>query len=249
MKEHILVVDDERPIVKLISYHLEREGYRTTGCHDGEVACQLIREQPFDLVILDLMLPGMTGWDVLRIARNEGKKFPVIILSARGEEVDKVAGLELGADDYVTKPFSPRELVARVRAHLRRVSSMQPEDNSPRKLKYGPLVLDEDSREVFVGDQPVELTTKEFDLLSYMMKQPGRVFTRENLLSQVWGYDFEGDTRTVDVHISRVRQKIDGALGGSAETSVIETVRGVGYKLVLPAPPFDENGGSANRGE
>ncbi|MGI6628889.1 MAG: response regulator transcription factor [Bacillota bacterium] len=249
---------------------------------------RLIREQCFDIVILDLMLPKISGWDVLRLARNEGKVFPVILLSARDEEVDRVAGLELGADDYVTKPFSPRELVARVRAQLRRasatgahisangtnMSSPEPETSpemtpevapghapafgtdyastrtpgaqesayehtpqpqlSPGAIHVGPIVIDEGAREVFAAGTPVDLTAKEFDLLDYMAKQPGRVFTRDILLSAVWGYEFEGDTRTVDVHISRLRQKLDPALTPDSNSgqSIIATVRGVGYKLL-----------------
>lgn len=293
------MVDDEQAIVKLVSYHLERDGYSTVPCYDGESALRLVREQCFDLVILDLMLPKVSGWDVLRLARNEGKVFPVILLSARDDEVDRVAGLELGADDYVTKPFSPRELVARVRAQLRRISAMSqhtgavgtnmspPEPKtspgitpavasghasthavgvdyasqratpgtdysstrtngaqgliyehtpqfSPRAIHVGPIVIDEGAREVFAAGTPVELTAKEFDLLAYMANQPGRVFTRDILLSSVWGYEFAGDTRTVDVHISRLRQKIDPALAWDSNSgqSIIETVRGVGYKLL-----------------
>jgi two-component system alkaline phosphatase synthesis response regulator PhoP len=290
LSRRILVVDDEQAIVKLVSYHLERDGYSTVPCYDGESALRLIREQCFDLVILDLMLPKISGWDVLRLARNEGKVFPVILLSARDEEVDRVAGLELGADDYVTKPFSPRELVARVRAQLRRASatgthisangtnmiSPEPETSpettpevapghapahvfgadyaptyapaaqetayvhtpqpqfSPGAIHVGPIVVDESAREVFIAGKPVELTAKEFDLLAYMANQPGRVFTRDILLSAVWGYEFEGDTRTVDVHISRLRQKLDPALTWDSNSgqSIIATVRGVGYKLL-----------------
>ncbi len=274
------MVDDEQAIVKLVSYHLERDGYSTVPCYDGENALKLIREQYFDLIILDLMLPGISGWDVLRLARNEGKVFPVILLSARDEEVDRVAGLELGADDYVTKPFSPRELVARVRAQLRRASASgehagaigtnmtlpEPETSpemtpevapdyapactpaaqetaydhtpqpqfSPGSIHIGPIIIDESAREIFAAGTPVELTAKEFDLLAYMANQPGRVFTRNVLLSAVWGYEFEGDTRTVDVHISRLRQKIDPALtlDSNSGQSIIATVRGVGYKLL-----------------
>lgn len=236
LKKRILVVDDEKAITKLLSYHLEREGYETVCCYDGDEALRTLRGQSFDLVILDLMLPKISGWDVLRQARKEGKTFPVIILSARGEEVDKVAGLELGADDYVTKPFSPRELVARVGAHLRRTEGALNPDASEKRIEYGPILVDEAAREVRVKGKPLEFTAKEFDLLAHMIKQPGRVFTREHLLSNVWGYDFEGDTRTVDVHVSRLRQKIDSVLGTEGADSVIETVRGVGYKLVLKNP-------------
>jgi len=233
VEKRILIVEDEKPIAKLLSYHLEREGYQTVACYDGDEALRVLRGQAFDLVVLDLMLPKISGWDILRTARKEGKTFPVILLSARGEEADKVAGLELGADDYVTKPFSPRELVARVGAHLRRSNASLGQDAAEKNLVYGPIVLDENTREVSVAGVSLEFTAKEFDLLAHMMKQPGRVFTREHLLSKIWGYDFEGDTRTVDVHISRIRQKIDSAMGIAGEGSIIETVRGVGYKLIL----------------
>ena len=270
MAKRILIVDDEEAIVRLVAYHLERDGYDTVPCYDGETALRLIREHDFDLVILDIMLPEFSGWDVLRVARREGKSFPVIFLSARDEEVDRVAGLELGADDYVTKPFSPRELVARVRAQLRRMdmaaseaekgeklpeepsqpsyidSSVCPSEIGPKppltvgeNISVGYIIANTHTREVYISDKPIDLTAKEFDLLVYMMDQPRRVFTRGNLLSGVWGYDFEGDTRTVDVHISRLRQKIDPLIHEVARTqgidcpeSFLETVRGVGYRLV-----------------
>ena len=227
----ILVVDDEVAITKLISFHLQREGFEVAVCHDGESAYRDIRASEFDLVILDLMLPGLSGWDVLRLSRNSGKRFPVILLTARTDEVDKVAGLELGADDYVTKPFSPRELVARVRAHLRRrgePTGVEVAEGS--RLAVGTLSLDETSREAAVAGCPLQLTAKEFDLLAYLARHPGRVFTREALLENVWGYDFPGDTRTVDVHVSRIRQKLD-ASGSLGDVPEIETVRGVGYRL------------------
>ena len=234
MPARILVVDDETAITKLISFHLQREGFEVAVCHDGESAYQEISASDFDLVILDLMLPGMSGWDVLRLSRNSGKRFPVILLTARTDEVDKVAGLELGADDYVTKPFSPRELVARVRAHLRRLGERTVDGGGtgPR-LAAGALILDEGSRQAAVAGRPLQLTTKEFDLLAHFARHPGRVFTREALLGSVWGYEFAGDTRTVDVHVSRLRQKLDAA-APQADVPEIETVRGVGYRLAVP---------------
>ena len=273
LTKKILIVDDEEAIVRLLAYHLERDGYDTLAAYDGKTALKIIREHDLDLVILDIMLPEISGWDVLRVARSEGKSFPVILLSARDEEVDRVAGLELGADDYVTKPFSPRELVARVRAQLRRMdiatseaekeenvteSTPRPDSIDPmthssairgqpavsrdRILTVGYVTANIDSREVFVSQKPVDLTAKEFDLMVYMMNRPRRVFTRGDLLSAVWGYDFEGDTRTVDVHISRLRQKIDPLIHELAQThgtdcpeSFLETIRGVGYRLVSGA--------------
>lgn len=232
MAKRILVVDDEVAITKLVAYHLERDGFAVVTRNDGESAYDRIAAEDFDLVILDLMLPGMSGWDVLRLSRNAEKRFPVILLSARAEEVDKVAGLELGADDYVTKPFSPRELVARVRAHLRRKEELAggPERST---LSVGALTVDESARDVFVADTQILLTAKEFDLLAHMAKRPGWTFTRDSLLESVWGYEFAGDTRTIDVHVSRLRQKLQPFLA-RGDVPTIETMRGVGYKLVIP---------------
>lgn len=234
MGARILVVDDEAAITKLIAFHLEREGFEVVARRDGESAYRDICASDFDLVILDLMLPGMSGWDVLRLIRNGGKRFPVILLTARADEVDKVAGLELGADDYVTKPFSPRELVARVRAHLRRRDELVSGSGTPgSRLSLGALLLDEASRDVTLAGRPLALTAKEFDLLAHFARHPGRAFTRESLLESVWGYEFAGDTRTVDVHVSRLRQKL-GPIPGRVDIPVIETMRGVGYRLVIP---------------
>ncbi|MEX0975242.1 MAG: response regulator transcription factor [Bacillota bacterium] len=233
MAGRILVVDDEVAITKLVAYHLEREGFEVVSRYDGESAYNEIRSADFDLVVLDLMLPGMSGWDVLRLCRNAGKRFPVILLTARADEVDKVAGLELGADDYVTKPFSPRELVARVRAHLRRREELAGNEVGTSRLTVGALVLDEGTRDVAVARTLLALTAKEFDLLAYMARRPGRTFTRENLLESVWGYEFAGDTRTVDVHVSRLRQKLE-PFSAQNHVPTIETMRGVGYRLVLP---------------
>lgn len=221
------MVDDERAIVKLITYHLERDGFRVTPAYDGEEALKLIRSSPFDLVILDIMLPKVSGWDVLRTCRLEGRQFPVLFLTARTDEVDRVAGLELGADDYITKPFSPRELVARVRAHLRRLSPDP--GNEARAITVGPVSANQVTREVTVNGVPIDLTAKEFELLVCMMKHPGRVFTRGELLEKVWGWDTQADTRTVDVHVSRLRQKIDPLIG--SEESYIQTIRNVGYRV------------------
>lgn len=230
MNERILVVDDEKPIVKLVTYHLEREGFKVTPAYDGEEALRLLRSGEYDFVVLDIMIPKVSGWDVLRIMRREGLNAPVLLLSARSDEADRVAGLELGADDYVTKPFSPRELVARVRAHLRRVS--QEFGEKVQTVSYGPIEIHVQSREAFVNGSSLDLTTKEFDLLLFMAQQPGKVFTRDQLLSKVWGYDFQGDSRTVDVHVSRLRQKIEPLAG----ETLFETVRGVGYRLRASGP-------------
>lgn len=231
MEPRILVVDDEQAIVDLISYHLSREGFHVDKCYDGESALRRLRGDHWDLLILDLMLPRLSGWEVLRTLRMEKRNLPVLVLSARGEETDKVAGLELGADDYVTKPFSPRELVARVRAHLRR-KSMGEDESVPETIKLGPLEIDLPTRTVSVFGAPIDLTVKEFDLIAFLARNPDKVFSREKLLEEIWGYDFEGDTRTIDVHISRLRQKIDPLLFGPGEaTSLLESVRGIGYRL------------------
>ncbi len=231
MEPRILVVDDEQAIVDLISYHLSREGFRVDKCYDGESALRRLRGDHWDLLILDLMLPRLSGWEVLRTLRMEKRNLPVLVLSARGEETDKVAGLELGADDYVTKPFSPRELVARVRAHLRR-KAMGEDESPPETIKLGPLEIDLPTRTVTVSGTSIDLTVKEFDLLAFLARNPDKVFSREKLLEEIWGYDFEGDTRTVDVHISRLRQKVDPLLFGPGEaTSLLEPVRGIGYRL------------------
>jgi len=231
MSARILVVDDELAITKLVTYHLERDGFTVTPRYDGESAYNEIMSGDFDLVVLDIMLPRMSGWDVLRLARNAGKRFPVILLTARTDEVDKVAGLELGADDYVTKPFSPRELVARVRAHLRRRQESQTTSENQR-LTVGSLTIDQGTRDVTLDGSPLSLTAKEFDLLAHLAKKPGWTFTRDDLLESVWGYEFAGDTRTVDVHVSRVRQKLD-RMSKAREAPTIETMRGVGYKLAM----------------
>jgi len=221
-KETILVVDDERNIVELAKLYLEREGYRVESARDGVEALTKIRALKPALVVLDLMLPELDGWEVCRRVRAESD-VPIIMLTARSEDVDKIVGLELGADDYVTKPFNPRELVARVKAVLRRYErGLQP----TRPLHLGRLVIDPARREVTVDGKPLQLKAKEFDLLLTMARHRGLVLTRNQLLDQVWGYDFYGNTRTVDVHIARLRDKLAGS-GVS-----IETVWGVGYKLV-----------------
>ncbi|MCL6635618.1 MAG: response regulator transcription factor [Peptococcaceae bacterium] len=231
----ILVVDDEKNILELVRFNLEREGYQVLTAMDGDTALATARKEVPDLVVLDVMLPGINGLDVCRALHDDAatKNIPIIMLSARAEEVDRVLGLEMGADDYVTKPFSPRELVARVKARLRRARPEEPPEEEKAGLEAGtntgPLVIDEARYAVFLKGRKVDLTPKEFELLRFMSRQPGRVFTREFLLEQVWGYDYAGDSRTVDVHIRHVRQKLDEALPGGA--GLIETVRGVGYRF------------------
>ena len=219
----ILVVDDEVNIVELARLYLKNEGFTVVTAVDGKAAVEKVKQEAPDLVVLDIMLPGADGWEVCKQVR-QFSQVPIIMLTARGDDVDKIVGLELGADDYMVKPFNPRELVARVKAVLRRTDrSATPTDST---LTVGDVRLDPARREVFVNGQPLTLRAKEFDLLAYLMHSPGLVLSREQLLNAVWGYDFYGDTRTVDVHVAHLRDR----LAGSAVR--IETVWGVGYKLV-----------------
>ena len=220
----ILVVDDEKNIVELIKYNLEKEGYDVIACYDGFEAVNLARSEKPDLMILDIMLPGQGGLEVCRILRKE-TKIPIIMATARGEEIDKILGLELGADDYITKPFSPRELVARVKAVLRRSVSKTEEQD---ELVFDELRINLLRYEVKMGQKPIELKPKEFDLLRILATNPGKVFTRDFLLEQLWGYDYLGDTRTVDVHMRRLRQKIET---DAANPKFLKTVHGIGYKF------------------
>ncbi len=221
--ETILVVDDEQNIVDLAQMYLEADGYRVITAYDGEAALQRWQQEQPALIILDLMLPKLDGWEVCRQIRATSD-VPIIMLTARSDDVDKIVGLELGADDYVTKPFNPRELVARVRAVLRRVS---PARETSRPLVVGPLRMDPARREAWLDGRPLALRTKEFDLLYTLAEHCGLVLSRDQLLNLVWGYDFAGETRTVDVHVAHLREKLRGA------AVAIETVWGVGYKLVL----------------
>jgi DNA-binding response OmpR family regulator len=217
----VLVVEDERPIADLVRMYLSRDGFGVHVEHDGVAGLAAARRLRPVACVLDIALPGMDGTEVCRRLRESGDWTPVLFLTARDDEVDRVVGLELGADDYVTKPFSPRELVARVRAVLRRAAGPPGEGERPRSL--GPVMLNPARRTVTAAGAPVQLTSTEFDLLAHLMSRPGRVFTREELLASVWGYAGHAGTRTVDVHVAQVRAKL-----GDAAT-VIRTVRGVGY--------------------
>lgn len=228
-KERILVVDDERNIVELIKYNLEKEGYEVICAYDGIEAVNIAKQDRPDLIILDIMLPGQGGLEVTRILRRE-MRTPIIMATAKGEEIDKILGLELGADDYVPKPFSPRELVARVKAVLRRTSGKAEEKD---ELTFGNLSLNLVKHEVRKNGTEVELKPKEFDLLKLMSTNPGKVFTRDFLLEQLWGYDYLGDTRTVDVHMRRLRQKIEDA---PSSPVLLKTVHGIGYKFQYEEP-------------
>ncbi len=222
----VLVVDDEKNIVQLAKMYLTSEGYSVDSAADGSEALDKVKAHRPDIVVLDLMMPKLDGWEVCRRLRQEGD-IPVIILTARGDDVDKILGLELGADDYVTKPFNPRELVARVKAVLRRYD---PGERLTRRLSVGDVEIDIDKREVNVAGKPVTLRAKEFDLLTAFAKHVGIVLDRERLLNLVWGYDYLGDTRTIDVHVTWLREKLAGS-----QDARIQTVWGVGYKMVVSA--------------
>jgi two-component system, OmpR family, response regulator ResD len=233
-QEHILVVDDEDRIRRLLRMYLEREGYRIDEAEDGEGALQKALEQDYDLILLDLMLPGTDGLEVCREIRNK-KATPIIMLTARGEESNRVEGFEAGTDDYVVKPFSPRELVHRVKAVLRRASAtafLSTEIETHNVIVFPELTIDHDAHEVRAGGKEVALTPKEYELLHYLASSPDKVFTREELLRDVWNYEFFGDLRTVDTHIKRLREKLNRASPQAAK--MINTVWGVGYKLEVP---------------
>ncbi|MFD1675478.1 response regulator [Alicyclobacillus fodiniaquatilis] len=230
----VLVVDDEESIRTLVEYNFKRAGFEVESVGDGKSAYDLLRRQgdAFDLVILDLMLPAMDGMEVCRRLRQEQVVIPIIVLTARDDEVDTVLGLELGADDYVTKPFSPRELVARARAVLRRSENVEHEHRAARPaskiLKSGSIELDIARHEVRVAGNLLEFTPKEFDLLQYLMENKEHVLSRDQLLDRIWGYSSATDTRIVDVHVSHLREKIER---DSRNPNYIRTVRGVGYKF------------------
>jgi phosphate regulon transcriptional regulator PhoB len=226
MKEKILIVEDEKDIVKMLEYNLNKEGFKTISCHDGEDALDSANSEHPDLVILDLMLPGMDGLEVCKELKANSKtaSIPIIMLTAKSQESDKIVGLELGADDYMIKPFSPRELVARIKAVLRR---MKEKDKLPEVLKIGSLTIDFAKIAVAVKDKPVKLTSKEFELLTTLVKAKGRVLSRDHLLDNIWGFDhaIEIQTRTVDVHIRTLRKKLRD------EAKRIITVKNYGYRF------------------
>ena len=230
MSKRILIVEDEKNIVDILSFNLTREGYDTMEALDGKTGLQLALEQDPDLILLDLMLPEMNGFDVCRSLREQGKTTPVIMLTAREEETDKVLGLELGADDYITKPFSMRELLARVKANIRR-SDMAPPPAPPAestsKLDLGRVVVDTELLTVYKDGAALELTQREYELIKFLASQPGKVFSREALMEHVWNYDgYVGDVRAVDVAVRRLREKIED---DPASPAFIVTRRGLGY--------------------
>lgn len=217
----LLLVDDEKSIIELERLYLEKEGYQCEVAYDGKTALEKFRTIKPALIVLDLMLPGVDGWEVCRHVRKDSDT-PILMLTARDQDMDKVIGLELGADDYLTKPFNPRELVARVKAIFRRVAPQ----NRTKQLVVGDLMMDLDRREAHANGSAMKLRTKEFDLLAVLAQNPEIVMTRDRLLEIAWGYDFAGETRTVDVHVAHLRKQMTGA------KTQIETVSGVGYKLV-----------------
>ncbi len=223
----VLVVDDDENMVQLISLYLQREGYSVLRARDGTEAINLHAEHRPDLVVLDIMLPEMDGWEVCKALRQTGET-PVIMLTARRDDYDKVLGLELGADDYVTKPFNPRELMARIRAVLRRAPVNHSPQTEKTHVQFAGLQVDRETWSCRVDGREVPLTAKEFDLLWLLVKNPRRVFTREKILEHIWGFDYVGDTRTVDTHIKKLRKKLEN---GAERDWRIATVWGVGYRF------------------
>jgi two-component system, OmpR family, alkaline phosphatase synthesis response regulator PhoP len=227
VSELVMLIEDEKEIRDLVRYNLEKAGYRVAAAADGEAGLQQLFASRPDALVLDLMLPGMNGLEIVRELRSEPltHDLPILVLTARSAEMDKLLGFEQGADDYLTKPFSPRELVARVKALLRR---SRPPGAGPAMV-VGPLRVDLDAHEAHVGGAKLDLTPREFDLLAFLARNPGRALSRDELLRKVWGYDYVGETRTVDVHVRRLRAKLGDQHG------LIETVLGAGYKLTAPS--------------
>lgn len=225
-EEKILIVDDEENILELIKFNLQALGYEVLTLNNGSDALNVIRQEKPKLVLLDLMLPGMDGYDICKEIRKDSSisYIPVIMITAKGEELDKILGLELGADDYVSKPFSVRELLARVKAVLRRTSTQVIESS----YKFGEISIDFQKHEVLKSSNKIDLTLKEFELLEILIKNKGRVMTRDFLLDKIWGYEYVGETRTVDVHIRHLRQKIEE---DDKSPKFIETIRGIGYRF------------------
>ncbi|MCR8642332.1 response regulator transcription factor [Paenibacillus sp. N1-5-1-14] len=234
MKLSILVVDDEERIRRLLRMYLEKEGYTIAEAEDGESALEMATQTDYDLIMLDVMMPGIDGIEVCSRLRQV-KSTPVIMLTAKGEETNRVQGFEVGADDYVVKPFSPREVIYRVKAILRRSSAtafLAKETYSSNNIVFSQLVIEHDAHRVTAGGQEVALTPKEYELLHYLAISPDKVFSREELLKDVWNYEFFGDLRTVDTHVKRLREKLNKVSPEAA--SMITTVWGVGYKLEVP---------------
>ncbi|MEB8131109.1 response regulator transcription factor [Mammaliicoccus sciuri] len=232
MSQKVLVVDDEQSIVTLLKYNIEQAGYQVIVAYDGVQALEKVNEEKPDLVVLDVMLPEKDGIEVCKTIRSDKNQVPILMLTAKDDEFDRVLGLELGADDYMTKPFSPREVVARVKAILRRVGHVENKNlDDDEDIILGAIRIRPDFFEVYRNDELLELTPKEFELLLYLIERQGRVITREHMLNSVWNYEFAGDSRIVDVHISHLRDKLEE---NPKQPQFIKTVRGLGYKLERP---------------
>lgn len=225
-KPKILIVDDEENICELVRLYIKKEGFDAIIANDGQEAVAKFNKEKPDLILLDIMLPIKDGWQVCREIRAQSK-VPIIMLTAKGETFDKVLGLELGADDYVVKPFEPKELIARIRAVLRRSADSVDEKADEDELSFDGLKINQSTYEVYIDDKKVEMPPKEFELLYFLAKNTNKVFTRDQLLDEIWGYEFFGDSRTVDVHIKRIREKLEG----ENRTWALKTVWGVGYKF------------------
>ncbi|MBW8349547.1 response regulator transcription factor [Bacillus sp. IITD106] len=231
--ERVLVVDDEPSIVTLLRFNLEKAGFSVMTAEDGKTGLEMAMKEKPDFIVLDLMLPGMDGMDVCKTLRQEKIRTPILMLTAKDDEFDKVLGLELGADDYLTKPFSPREVIARVKAILRRSNMNEIPDpvTKDEAIEIGQLTIFPEKYEAFLSEKKLELTPKEFELLLYLANNQGKVLSRHQLLDAVWNYDFAGDSRIVDVHISHLREKIEE---DTKQPAYIKTIRGFGYKLEKP---------------
>ncbi len=228
----ILIIEDEPNIRELILYNLKTNGYEGIAAEDGIMGITMVHKEKPVLILLDIMLPEKNGYEICRELREEGNNTPIIMITAKTEEIDKVMGLESGADDYISKPFGIRELIARIKAVMRRyemASEVSQSDKSDNVISVDDLTINIDCHEVSIGDRKIELTLKEFELLSYLVQNRGHVFSRDQLLNKVWGIDFAGETRTVDVHIRHLRQKL--SVEGNGEQQYIETIRGRGYKV------------------
>ena len=225
MAKKVLVVDDEKLIVKGIRFSLEQDGMEVTCAYDGEEALRLAQENKFDMILLDIMLPKMDGFEACQAIR-EFSNMPIVMLTAKGDDMDKILGLEYGADDYITKPFNILEVKARIKAIMRRTAASEPKEENSKVIESGDLKLDCESRRLFVQGREINLTAKEFDLLELLVMNPNKVYSRENLLNLVWGYEYPGDVRTVDVHVRRLREKIEP---NPSEPKYVHTKWGVGY--------------------
>ena len=225
MAKKVLVVDDEKLIVKGIRFSLEQDGMEVTCAYDGEEALRLAQENKFDMILLDIMLPKMDGFEVCQAIR-EFSNMPIVMLTAKGDDMDKILGLEYGADDYITKPFNILEVKARIKAIMRRTAASEPKEENSKVIESGDLKLDCESRRLFVQGREINLTAKEFDLLELLVMNPNKVYSRENLLNLVWGYEYPGDVRTVDVQVRRLREKIEP---NPSEPKYVHTKWGVGY--------------------